>query len=58
MVCDLERVFGALADLVPEHDEVEDVEEDDEETEIVLNAENPPLPPAELQTDDLALTWG
>jgi hypothetical protein len=54
VTCDLERVFGALADLVPEQDE----DEEAQAWNIVFSAENLPRAPAELRTDDLALSWG
>ena len=65
MACDLERVFGALADIVPEADDNEPVgpdynEEDDDDDDliIVFSADNLPRAPAQLKTDDLAASWG
>ncbi len=51
---DLEEVFGALADQVPEPDESEENEDGD----ILFNADNLPRPPAELRTSRLAMQRG
>jgi hypothetical protein len=58
MACDLERIFGALADQVPEHDEDSGTEADDDEDEIVFNVENLPRAPDELRTDSISIRRG
>lgn len=53
MACDLETIFGALADRLPQHDDAK--AEDAPDWITVFNAENLPRPRAELCSDNLSM---